>query len=473
MFGRRDKTRVILDWFTISYRDIWTAVGILALLVIAALAIWYYLFYESPPQAQALEAIRQAERSLNKATQAAGGSANLRSGLSRAREELSQAQELYRRNLYDQAMSRALVSGRISEEIALQAEGTPHVATVMEPYGSVEVKRAHSPRWISAREDTPLYVGDYVRTGPDSAAWVRYLNGTIQEMGPRMVTVIEDYSQTHVDLTVPQGDTTLETAENTVTRIHMPQADTRVEGRDRVHLTVDTEKGTSEVASAEGRTTLEKDGREERIGPNEGRVADQAGVRSFLWLPSPQLVDPPDGRVFSVREPAKEKIPLKWSEVPGAAKYIVEIMEAGRGGQRTSQGLGLTSVDLETPPFGNYLWRVTTQDKEGRSSFPSERRRFRVRDARQDPGAPPRLVVKRFPDRFGPKVFLEGQTEPSAVLTYSVNGERERTAQVNQDGAFKEVVTLTRIGKNEIVVRAQSPTGAESTERIPVDYEGP
>ena len=88
MFGKRDRTRVILDWFTISYRDIWTAVGILALLVIAALAIWYYLFYESPPQAQALEAIRQAERSLNKATQTAGGSPTLRDGLGRAREEL-------------------------------------------------------------------------------------------------------------------------------------------------------------------------------------------------------------------------------------------------------------------------------------------------------------------------------------------------------------------------------------------------
>ena len=474
MFHRkRDKTRFILDWFTISYRDIWTAVGILALLVVAALAIWYYVFYESPPAVRALEAIGQAERALNRATLVAEGKPHLREGLDNARQELSRAEEHYRKKLYDEAAARAASSQGMSDSIVHQAEGGPGVARIIEPYGSIEVKRAHSPRWQPAVEGLDLFVGDQVRTGPGSSASIRYRNGTSVQLEPNAIVDIVESTQTLIELKLPQGGMTLETVENTETRIRTPQADARVEGADKLRAVVDPARGTAEFSSAGGHTTLDVGGQETPLGPNEGRVVNSSGGQSsFLWLRPPQLLDPADGRVFALRDRSVEKIQLVWSAVPGAARYLVEIMEAGRGGQRTSQAVEGTTADLEGPPLGSYLWRVMSQDKDGRSSFPTERRRFRVRDAREELGAPPKLVVKRFPMRFGRQVLLEGRTDPGTVLTYSVNGEREKTIASKEDGTFKEFVTLTLVGRNEIVVRAQSPTGAETLDRIPVDYEG-
>jgi hypothetical protein len=474
---RGDKSRILLDWFTVSYRDIAIVIGILFALLVAALLIWYFVFYESPPAEQALQAIRTAESSLNKAFRAAKDHPGLGEGLNRAREELTHAQELYRREIYREAIAHALTSSRISDEISMQAESGPHVATVMEPVGSVEVKRGASPRWQGAREDMPLYVGDQVRAGPNSSAWIHYLNGTVVEVGPRSHHLVVDYTRTSLELSVSRGEAIVETAENTETKIHTPRADARIEGADRVRVGVDEEGGSAEFASELGRTTIETpDGREEPLGPFEGRVVDDSGRKPFLWLKPPQLLEPPDGRIFAITDPAQETIQLVWSKVPGAVEYIVEIMEARRGGRRLSQEVSETSADLVPPDIGSYLWRVIARAADGPSSLPSEKRRFRVRDAAQVVGQPPELTVKRFPMRFGTKVLLEGEVSAGAILTYSVNGEREISMEASEEDGkftFKEMILLTRAGRNEIVVRAQSVTGAETIETIPVDYEGP
>ena len=59
MPNRQPKSRILLDWFTVSYRTV--VVGGVGILAAAALLVWWLWFAPSGARAEALDAIHRAE----------------------------------------------------------------------------------------------------------------------------------------------------------------------------------------------------------------------------------------------------------------------------------------------------------------------------------------------------------------------------------------------------------------------------
>ena len=63
MPAQQQKTNVLLDWFTVSYRSV--AAGVVLVIALAVAAGWYFFFYApSKPRQAAQEAISLAEERL-------------------------------------------------------------------------------------------------------------------------------------------------------------------------------------------------------------------------------------------------------------------------------------------------------------------------------------------------------------------------------------------------------------------------
>ncbi len=57
--------------------------------------------------------------------------------------------------------------------------------------GTVQVKKAGGPDWISARRDMQLNQGDLVRTGPGASAEIRFADGFSFRLKPESLITIE------------------------------------------------------------------------------------------------------------------------------------------------------------------------------------------------------------------------------------------------------------------------------------------
>jgi len=477
-----DKQKIILDWVTISYREILGAILVLILGLGAAVALWYVYFRAHDPKEIAATEIRVAERGLGRAASVVPPEReDLAGNLSRAREELTSARELFRRGDYDLATSAAGRSQKFSEEIYNAIGGKIQaVATLGNIGGNVDYRRVNSQRWQPAYNGLQLFQGDKVRTLSGSGAELRYSQGATGTLDENMLmtlveTTIDRRTGTpEVGALLERGTFTVETTEDSGASIRTPEAEAVIREPGQLRGARDPGAEQTEFASDAGATVRSTSGEEFTLGGREGIVVDPKGVvERFEWIRPPALTRPPSGKVFVFRDPSKARIDLDWEAVPNAAHYRLEIsrLPIFTGNLHYGTDLKVTSAPISAPPLGAWWWRVYTVSPDGRRSLPSESRRFQVRTREAATGEAPSIEVKEPPYRLGTKVLIEGTTDPNVLLTFSVNDGRETSITVDASGTFGEFVPLTRVGLNIILLRAQSPSGAVTEKAIKVPYE--
>ncbi|MGH9870381.1 MAG: FecR domain-containing protein [Candidatus Polarisedimenticolia bacterium] len=471
---KAEQPTVILDWFNVSYRALFTSIIIL----IAAGGVGSYyaylkLFYEGSPKAEARQAINQAEESLEKAGPVAQHDSTT---------ELKQtAQRLLAeaRRQYDAAnfmdARKAAVESKLNAEKAV-AIGRGESAREVQFYrveGDVKVKRVRELIWVDAEQGMSLTTGDQIKTSSRASAQIIYFNGTITTVKPGSLLEIKDLYDNpatrvqHVRERLREGRITASTQEpaaagsfhevSTHNTVATSDARTNFEvaydkDDERTNVEVFTGKATLAAGSAPpvALTTAQR--------VNVNREAQVSPVQELP--PAPVLLTPVDQKIFLTRENRSPTVELMWEPLAGAVGYHLQIASQPLFSQPIAEmnPLRSTAATLPEASEGGYYWRVAALFQDGTKGPFSASRKFKVvsgRVAQAGDTTPPDVTVDNFLV-FASQVIVRGRTEPGALLT--VEGQR---VDVYDDGSFTTVVALKHEGINRVLFVAQDMAGNE------------
>ena len=201
---------------------------------------------------------------------------------------------------------------------------------------------------------------------------------------------------------------------------------------------------------------------------NESVTVDASGKSGpKVPLPGvPVLMAPPHQAEISYVNPAVALTLLVWKPVPTATTYhvLVDYTQSFTRPLVDQKGWKPSSMELRGLEVGKYYWRVTAVDASGLEGSPSELSLFSV--TKPNPGqgqdAPPSLSLETIEPKSN-ILHVKGRTEPGVSLT--VNGQR---VDVQSDGSFNEFITLEKPGKQVVVIRATSIGGVVNEQKRPV-----
>jgi len=399
----------LVDWFTVSYKSIYTVLGIV--LAAAAAGGYYYYVKNAPPPPPPTETVN--------------------------------------------------------------TQPTAHFSAIE---GTVKVKAVGTFEWVTADSSMALKKSDIVRTGPGSAAEIRFFDGTVVAIGADSLIMIEAssadpntrrpkvgwrVSNGTVDFKVPQrgasgGETEISTP--TVTAL----ADSSAAGNISV-----AQSGESDVRVYEGDVVARtKAGDTVPIAANQQVKVDASGKPGqMVNLPDvPVLLAPANQSEVAYPDPTRAITLLAWKATPEAVTYHVQLDYSpffnrplvDRGGIKETQ------VEIRGLDTGKYYWRVAAVDRNSVTGRPSGFSRFSViKPSGNAPGEgpPPPLLLETVEARAN-ILQVKGRTEPGATVT--VNGQR---IDVQSDGTFNEYIQMDKAGRQYVVIKAVGINGGAKEER--------
>jgi hypothetical protein len=474
---RRKQTRVLLDWFNISYQTLFlVGLAVLAISVVVTLYFLGYLGGGSHPRAEAYRAIRDADRLLEMAV-AASDSEDYEPLRQKARGRLGAARQALAESDFRGAEHAAVESQQASRMLLARVEGNQSVAAVQfyKIEGNVQVKKARQLIWKDASKKMPLDAGDQIKTGSSASAQIIYFNGTITTIKPGSILEIKelyDDPETKVQKvreTLRSGrlvSTTQETsAAGSFHEISTENAKVQATGRSKFATRFDELNAGTSVGVYQGSAVVRSGSRERRLADREQISVDaQGGLGATVKLPpTPTLLEPIDQKIFTMDPDEKaSQIQLLWEDVELPGTYHLQISSNSLFGNLLLDKEDVTSIRVKLPPTepGSYYWRAAFRTPNGLESAFSETRKFKVLAGRVmnvDDTIPPELVIDDFMV-FSSQVIVRGHTESGAIL--EANGKK---VDVGDDGSFTTIVRLRREGRNRVRFVAQDAAGNETT----------
>jgi FecR-like protein len=402
----------LIDWFTISYKSIYIVVGVLAAAV--AGAGYYYWTKNAPPKV---------------ATSDPGPAAT-----------------------------------------------TAHFTSIE---GNVKVKPVGTFEWVSADSSTLLKKSDLVRTTAGASAEITFFDGTTVHVRPDSLITIEETSEDpstkrrkvawHISSGEVNFQTVRKNVEGSSTEVSTPTVKATAGEMAAGGIKV-AEAGDTDVKLYRGTAVAEtRAGQRVDLAANEGVTVDPGGKAGpKVALPIvPTLLAPPHQAEISYPDLARATTLLAWKPVPGAASYHVVVDYSPYFNRPLVDRTGWreTSMELRGLDVGKYYWHVSALDRDSVEGQPSDFARFTVgrpTGAGKGEGPPPMLIVEPLDPRDN-IVQVKGRTEPGATVT--VNGQR---VDVASDGVFNEFISLEKVGRQTVVIRATGINGGVREERRPV-----
>jgi hypothetical protein len=464
------KPRVLLDWFTVSYRSVAAAV----VLVIAALAVgaWYVFFFApSKPRQEAQEAISRAEDRLGEAA-AYASTVHLDEVRGSARAALAEGRDAFQRRQYDDARIAAIRSENFSQKAIdlARGEGTASKEVrISHMEGDVRVKRAGEFNWESADRKTLLRIGDQVKTAGSGSVQLIYFDGTLTTINPGSLLEIRELAEDpttkvrHVSEKLNWGEVLASTQKTNVDgsfhEVATGKVSARSEAAGEFRVASDKESQASAIDVFRGRLQISSGGRVERLDSGERIRADASGqFQAKEVLPAvPRLIAPADQKIFVHENPSQASTMLAWEKASGVARYHLVISDrllftvALYDADRAE-----TSVQIDGLLPGEYYWKVASVMPSGVRGPYSEPWRFRVTSQSlhdKEDTTPPILEITESV-QSGPMLILNGRTEAGAHLW--VDNEK---VDVTDDGTFYAVIRLRKEGVNDVLLQAQDASG--------------
>jgi outer membrane lipoprotein-sorting protein len=468
-----NKTPIMLDWATISYRSIMRGVVYLVLLL-ALGGVFFYLraARRATPEELALQEINRAERMYREAS--AGADPSFARVIESAGKILDSARLSYERKDFVEARAAAQQSQSFSQKILEGSAGESFTAKIYKYEGDVKIKRSRQFVWDDVSGNTALKVGDQIKTASNGSAQIIYFDGTITTINPGSLLEIRELFEdptTKVRKVREKlnwgGVSASMPGANVAGSFHeVATESTTARAVDKSQFQVAYDAGTkstrTEVQS--GSAEVQTGGKTLTLKPLERmEVTGEQVVSRVRLLPPPALLDPTDQRVFLHDDPATESTTLRWAKVTGGERYRLQIARTALFGELLLDKSDIHSSSVQIPGLqeGNYYWKVSAIDGARVESHFSEIRKFKVassREQRQDDSTPPPLDVVDFLPS-GHLVIINGRTEPGAVLL--VDGQK---VDVYDDGSFTAVVRMKKDGPNEVQIVSQD--GAGNTTRM-------
>jgi hypothetical protein len=230
------------------------------------------------------------------------------------------------------------------------------------------------------------------------------------------------------------------------------------------------ESGDSDVRLFQGSGRMQtKGGQTVELGASEAFKVDAAGkAGAKVALPAvPALMAPPHQAEITYPDPARATTLLAWKPVLGAVSYHLMLDYSAYFNRPLVDRKGIRDSQQELRGLepGKYYWRVAAVDKDGEEGNFSDFARFAVSRPSAGSGGdgpPPPLVIESVDVRTN-ILQVKGKTEPGATIT--VNGQR---VDVDADGTFNDFITLEKAGKQIVVIRATGLNGGVNEQRRPV-----
>jgi FecR protein len=403
--GRKQPEDDLLDWFTVSYRTIYT-VGFL--IVLLAAGAGYYFFLRTPPEPPPSTEAPQPVFTTARFTSIEG-------------------------------TVKVKKFGTIEWRNATAAMRLEKGDLVRTGSGSTAEIRFFDETVVDVRPDSLITIEE---TSKDPSTKESVVRTKISSGGFRFVV----------------------TSEPGTRQFSTPNLSATPEGEAQGSFAVDT-SGETQVKVVRGIVPIQTTrGDRVQLTDNEAvRVAPSGAAAPKVALPAvPTLLAPPHQAEISYADPKQATTLLSWKGVSGAASYHLMLDESAFFSEPVVNMPGITdtSVQLRGLDTGKYYWRVAAVDRAGNEGNFSEFARFSVvRPTGAARGTPPRLVIEAIEVRTN-ILQIKGRTEPGASVT--VNGQR---LDVLGDGTFNEFITLEGRGQQTVVIRATGLNGGVAEER--------
>jgi Glucodextranase, domain B len=464
---KRESSSVEIDWYLISI-DRLKQIGLVVLLLLLGGAGWW--FWENQkgnPKQNAESAIADAKQSLNALAISPEFNAH-RTEFNRAQQKLEEASRHLFASRFVEAQGAAVESHTISRTALSGRQDVENDAQFITVEGDVQFQKSASSEWKDAESRTPLFNGDWVKTGGRASAELMFSNGTLYTVGPN--ALLEIYaaitpgstSKTN-SVTMKVGSVEVETTEQSST-IRTPGTQVVVESKSMTQVDVDkTEK--TDVTSARGAATVSPaaGGPAVRLAAGERVSASPQGALTGVkkLSPSPALLSPGDNQVLQLSPDLQ--VELLWEPHVSATAYVLQVSRSRLfSTQEINSRRQKTSAKAKITEEGAFFWRVASVSADGEIGPFSPFRRFRVvgggRSTSNDKTPPPLQMKAPFP--LGGRFFtISGVTEPGASVFIN-----EEEADVDSKGAFSKVVSMPKIGRNDVVVKAIDAAGNQTVQ---------
>jgi len=467
MAKKKKPAGVDIDWYLVSI-DRLKKIGIVILLVLlGAGGWWYFTNQKRNPRSMAESAIAEARQALNTLA-ASKDFPSHRGDFDRAQHKLDEAGTFLAGGKYTDAESAAVESQTFSRAALSGKGGAENDAQFLTVEGDVQYQKSSTSDWTAAETRTPLFNGDWVKTGSGASAELIFSNGSLYTIGSN--ALLEIYSQFNPSTSrknnsvqMQIGSVEVATTDN-ASSVRTPGSQITIDSESTTQVGVDAqkatavmaEKGSASVASAGGGAPVKIAVGEKVTATPEGSLSP---VKKLLMPPA--LLTPADNQVFLVTNDSR--VEFSWEAVPGASGYVLEVshsrlftsLEINSKRQKATASARVTAE-------GAFYWRVASTGPDGETGPFSAFRRFRVNGGHEGTPAPsspaPALLLKRPYPIGGPFYMIEGTTDPGATVL--INDEE---ADVDANGHFKKLVSFNKIGRNPVTVKAINAAGKQTT----------
>ena len=308
----------------------------------------------------------------------------------------------------------------------------PVPAELVELQGAAQLQRAGEGESQAAMPGAKLYLGDTLRTAPDSTAAVRFADASI--------LTLHEASLVRFDHLSAYGSTGMVDSRLKLLEGRMDTQVTPAAGPGS-RFEIATPSAISAVRGTEYRAAVAEDAQASNIEVLKGKVAVSGAARSTLVkagfgtrvaqgeppLPPRKLLDPPQlkpvpGRIRQLNWP------LAWEDLPGALRYRVEIAAREDFNTLLWQQLSeFNRVALPDLPDGPYFARIRGIDDLGLEG------RNRVQPLLIDVRPQPPVALKP-----ADRQVLRGQT-PELQWTASADAARYRL-EIASDADFQQLL---------------------------------
>ena len=453
-----------IDWYLISIDRLKQIGLVVLLLLLAGAGYWYWEQSKGNPRTNAESAIEDARQALN--ALAASKDFNLhRNQFDRAQRKLDEANTLFGSASYAEAQSAAVESQTISRAAMSGAGEAENDAQFLTVEGDVQFQKGSSGDWKQADPRTPLFNGDWVKTGDRASAELIFSNGSLYTVGSNALleiyaAVAPGTSRKTNAVQMQIGSVEVATTDDSST-VRTPGSQVVVESESTTQVGVDRGQATSVVATKGTASVTSTTGGEAiRLTSGEKITSTPAGQLSPVkkLVSAPALLSPSDNQVFQMAP--NLRVVLTWDTEERANGYILQVsrsrlfstLEINSRRQKSSAATSVTSE-------GAFYWRVASIGPDGDIGPFSSFRRFRVSGGTKGAAATndttaPMLQLNKPASIGGPFYMVEGRTEPGA--TVFINDDE---VAVSDDGTFKKLISFNRTGQNAIVVKAIDPAG--------------
>ena len=464
-----------IDWYLISIDRLKQIGLVVLLLLLGAAGWWFWKNQKDNPKGNAESAIADARRSLNEFASSPEFNAR-RTEFNRAQQKLDEARAHFAASRWSEAQGAAVESHTISRTAISGGQDLANDAQFITVEGDVQYQKAASSEWKDAESRTPLLNGDWVKTGSRASAELMFSNGTLYTVGPNALleiySAVAPGSTTKTNsVTMQVGSIEVETTGDVTSTVRTPGSQVVVESKSMTQVDVDQTKKT-DVTSARGSASVEPaaGGPAVRLAAGERVTASPEGALSPVkkLSPSPALLSPGDNQVLQLSPDLQ--VEMMWEPQAGASGYMLQVSRSRLfSTQEINSRRTKTSAKAKITSEGAFFWRVASISADGETGPFSPFRRFRVVGggrSTSDDKQPPRLQLKP-PFPLGGRFFtIAGNTEPGASVFIN-----EEEADVDSKGAFTKVVSLPRVGRNDIIVKAIDAAGNQTVQSQTVQVQ--